>query len=156
MGGTFLSVLNQKNSSLKAEEKWDIYVQKCIKKGDATQIYELKTMIHNTKQKDLLVTTYCNTSKPQSRAKNSHKGNKKFRNIKAFQYEAVNALSIETPGFASTLNNLHSAKEQLVLLYKVMAKPELPFLHLCFCTIRRPAIVENVDSDSRRPMLLTQ
>lgn len=26
MGGTFLSVLNQKNSSLKAEEKWDIYV----------------------------------------------------------------------------------------------------------------------------------
>ena len=46
-----------------AKEVWDAVSQTYSKKGDVTQIYELKTIIHNTKQKDLSVTVYYNTLK---------------------------------------------------------------------------------------------
>ena len=46
-----------------AKEIWDVVLQTYSKKGNVTQIYELKTMIHKTKKKDLTVTTYYNTLK---------------------------------------------------------------------------------------------
>ena len=46
-----------------AKEVWDVVSQTYLKKGKTTRIYELKTMIHNTKQKDLTVTTSYNTLK---------------------------------------------------------------------------------------------
>ena len=46
-----------------AKEVWDAVSQTYSKKGNTTQIYELKTMIHNTKQKNLTITTYHNTLK---------------------------------------------------------------------------------------------
>ncbi|RVW45040.1 hypothetical protein CK203_067511 [Vitis vinifera] len=42
------------------EEVWDAVSQTYSKKGDSGWIYELKTMIHDKKQKDLSVTTYYN------------------------------------------------------------------------------------------------
>ena len=43
-----------------AKEVWDAVSQTYSKKGDSGWIYELKTMIHDKKQKDLSVTTYYN------------------------------------------------------------------------------------------------
>ena len=42
---------------------WDVVLQTYSKKGDVAQIYELKTIIHNTKQKDLSVIAYYNRLK---------------------------------------------------------------------------------------------
>ena len=49
--------------SLLSQRSLDVVSQTYLKKGKTTRIYELKTMIHNTKQKDLTVTTYYNTLK---------------------------------------------------------------------------------------------
>ena len=46
-----------------AKEVWDAVSQRYSKKWDATQIYELKTLIHVTEQKGLSMTTYYNTLK---------------------------------------------------------------------------------------------
>ncbi|RVW15393.1 hypothetical protein CK203_082650 [Vitis vinifera] len=61
---------NQQNFSLEVERKWDvlhggldIVSQTYSKKGDTAQIHELKTMIYDTKQKDLSVIAYYNTLK---------------------------------------------------------------------------------------------
>ena len=49
--------------SLLSQRSLDVVSQTYLKKGKTTRIYELKTMIHNTKQKDLTVTTSYNTLK---------------------------------------------------------------------------------------------